>query len=205
MEQRTYKTEEQAAAQLGQLYRRYGYTPYKMNQFEEYELYVGNKDFLLSDKIITFSDDTGRLLALKPDVTLSIVKNAPQEPGVVQKVYYKESVFRDYRELLQTGLECVGDLAEYEIAEVVLLAAKSLQLLGGRYVLNLSHMGLVAQILKGSGLTGAQQRPVPHGPGGPDFERQRPYRGAAAPGGGLPAAEKSPRPGKPVRRQLSGI
>lgn len=158
MEQRTYKTAEQAAAQLGQLYRRYGYTPYKMNQFEEYELYVGNKDFLLSDKIITFSDDTGRLLALKPDVTLSIVKNAPQEPGVVQKVYYKESVFRDYRELLQTGLECVGDLAEYEIAEVVLLAAKSLQLLGGRYVLNLSHMGLVAQILKGSGLTGAQQR-----------------------------------------------
>ncbi len=119
MEQRTYKTAEQAAAQLGQLYRRYGYTPYKMNQFEEYELYVGNKDFLL---------------------------------------YYKESVFRDYRELLQTGLECVGDLAEYEIAEVVLLAAKSLQLLGGRFVLNLSHMGLVAQILKGSGLTGAQQR-----------------------------------------------
>ena len=34
----------------------------------------------------------------------------------------------------------MGDLGEYEMAEVVLLAAKSLALLDGRYVLNLSHM-----------------------------------------------------------------
>lgn len=158
MEQKIAKTEEQAAYQLGQLYRRYGYTPYKMSRFEEYELYVGNKDFLLSDRIITFSDDTGRLLALKPDVTLSIVKNAPQEPGVVRKVCYKESVYRDYREILQTGLECVGDLGAYEIAEVVALALKSLALLGGRFVLNLSHMGLVSGILDSCGLAGEEKR-----------------------------------------------
>lgn len=152
------KTGEQAAEELSRLYRRYGYTPFKMNQFEAYELYVRNKDFLQSDKIITFSDDTGRLLALKPDVTLSIVKNAPQEPGVMQKVYYKERVFRDYRELLQTGLECVGDLGAYEIAEVVLLALKSLALLGGSAVLNLSHMGLVAGILDSCGLAGEEKQ-----------------------------------------------
>lgn len=152
-----WKREEQAVFTLRSLYRRYGYTPYKLSRFEEYDLYVRNKDFLVSDQIITFSDGSGRLLALKPDVTLSIVKNAPDQAGVVQKVYYNENVYRDYREILQTGLECVGDLGDYEIAEVVLLAAKSLQVLGERFVLNLSHMGLIAAVLEGCGLSGREK------------------------------------------------
>jgi len=153
----TWKNEERAGYALRSLYRNYGYIPYKMSRFEEYDLYVRNKDFLVSDQIITFSDRSGRLLALKPDVTLSIVKNAPEESGAVQKVYYQENVYRDYREILQAGLECVGDLGEYEIAEVVLLAAKSLQLLDGRWVLDVSHMGLLAAVLENSGLSRAQQ------------------------------------------------
>ena len=147
-----WKNEEQAGLELRNLYRRYGYVPYKMSRFETYDLYVRNKDFLVSDQIITFSDRSGRLLALKPDVTLSIVKNAPEEPGVVQKVYYQENVYRDYREILQAGLECVGDLGDYEIAEVVMLAAKSLQQLGERWVLDISHMGLLAAVLESSSL-----------------------------------------------------
>ena len=152
-----WKNEEQSGYALRSLYRGYGYIPYKMSRFEEYDLYVRNKDFLVSDQIITFSDRSGRLLALKPDVTLSIVKNAPEEANVVQKVYYQENVYRDYREILQAGLECVGDLSDYEIAEVVLLAARSLQLLGGRWVLDISHMGLLAAVLEGSGLSKEQQ------------------------------------------------
>ena len=152
-----WKREERFSIALQSLYRRYGYIPYKMSRFEEYDLYVRNKDFLVSDQIITFSDCSGRLLALKPDVTLSIVKNAPEQPGVVQKVYYNENVYRDYREILQTGLECVGDLGDYEIAEVVLLAAKSLQLMEGAWVLDISHMGLLAAVLDDSGLSREQQ------------------------------------------------
>ena len=151
------KNEEQAGLALRSLYRSYGYIPYKMSRFEEYDLYVRNKDFLVSDQIITFSDRGGRLLALKPDVTLSIVKNAPEEPDRIQKVYYQENVYRDYREILQAGLECVGDLGDYEIAEVALLAAKSLQLLGGRWVLDISHMGLLAAVLDSSGLSPESQ------------------------------------------------
>lgn len=148
---RLLKTEERAILTLRQLYRQYGYTPYKMSRFEEYDLYVRSKDFLVSDQIITFSGDRGKLMALKPDVTLSIVKNAPEEPGVIQKVYYNENVYRDYREIMQAGLECVGDLGSYEIAEVVLLAAKSLSLLGETYVLDISHMGLLNALLEGCG------------------------------------------------------
>ena len=158
MTEAIWKNEERAVFALRGLYRRYGYEPYKMSRFEEYDLYVRNKDFLVSDQIITFSGDGGRLLALKPDVTLSIVKNAPEEPGVVQKVYYNENVYRDYREILQAGLECVGDLGDYEIAEAVLLAVKSLEALGGDFVLNISHMGLVGAVLESCGLSQKEQK-----------------------------------------------
>ena len=152
------KTEERAVFTLRSLYRRYGYTPYKMSRFEEYDLYVRNKDFLVSDKIITFAGEGGRLLALKPDVTLSIVKNAPDEAGVVQKVYYNENVYRDHREILEVGLECMGDLGDYEIAEVVLLAARSLAELGTVYVLDISHMGLIAAVLDSCGFDNEKKR-----------------------------------------------
>ncbi|MGN0977417.1 MAG: ATP phosphoribosyltransferase regulatory subunit [Faecousia sp.] len=158
MTEQIWKNEERAVFTLRSLYRRYGYTPYKMSRFEEYDLYVRNKDFLVSDQIITFSDGSGRLLALKPDVTLSIVKNAPEAPGAVKKVYYNENVYRDYREIMQAGLECVGDLGDYEIAEVVLLAVKSLQLLGDRFVLDISHMGLIAAVLDSCGLSGQEKK-----------------------------------------------
>ena len=153
-----WANEERAVFALRGLYQRYGYAPYKMSQFEEYDLYVRNKDFLISDKIITFSGEGGKLMALKPDVTLSIVKNAPEAPGVVQKVYYSENVYRDYREIMQAGLECVGDLTQYDIAEAVLLAVKSLDLLGGRYVLDISHMGLLAAVLERCGFDEGKQK-----------------------------------------------
>ncbi len=154
------KSEERAVLTLRRLYRQYGYVPYKMSRFEEYDLYVRSKDFLVSDQIITFSGDRGKLMALKPDVTMSIVKNAPEEPGVVQKVYYDENVYRDYREIMQAGLECVGDLSAYEIGEVVLLAARSLALLGENFVLDLSHMGLLNAVLDSCGLEGDQRKQV---------------------------------------------
>ena len=45
-----------------------------MNKFENYELYLENKSFLASENIVTFTDPSGKLLALKPDITLSILK-----------------------------------------------------------------------------------------------------------------------------------
>ena len=143
---------------LEELSRKFGYAPYKMSRFEEYELYVRNKDFLQSDRVITFSGKDGRLLAMKPDVTLSIVKNAPETPGAVRKVHYRENVYRmdrnsgNFREILQAGIECVGDVGFYEVAEVVYLAAKSLEALGEGTILSLSHVGLIRFCMDSSGL-----------------------------------------------------
>ena len=149
---------------LEELSRKFGYAPYKMSRFEEYELYVRNKDFLQSDRVITFSGPDGRLLAMKPDVTLSIVKNAPETPGTVRKVHYRENVYRqdrdagNFREILQAGIECVGDVGAYEVAEVVHLAAQALASLGEGTILSLSHVGLIRWALDKSGLPEASRK-----------------------------------------------
>ncbi len=144
------KYEEKAVFGLRALYRKYGYTQYKMSKFEEYELYVRNKDFLVSDNVITFTDTNGRLMALKPDVTLSIIKNGSDADGVVQKVYYNENVYRvsrgshQFKEIMQVGLECVGAIDDYCISEVLGLAAESLLSVTEDCVLDVSHLGIVS-------------------------------------------------------------
>lgn len=156
---RIIKSDERAIFELRALYKSFGYSQYKMSRFEEYDLYVRNKDFLLSDEVITFTDSNGRLLALKPDVTLSIIKNSSDEKGLVEKLYYNENVYRvapgthNFKEIMQAGLECIGDLSFYDISEVVLLAAKSLSLISESYVLDISHMGLIAAVLEDAGLS----------------------------------------------------
>lgn len=155
--QNIMKSEERATFQLRSLYQQYGYRQFKMGKFEEYELYVRNKDFIASDSIITFNDAGGKLMALKPDLTLSIVKNYHPAEGYVEKVYYSENIYRGtktahtYKEILQTGLECLGEIDLYHLCEVTLLAAKSLAAIssGSDYVLEISHMGLVKSLLHG--------------------------------------------------------
>ena len=153
MDERILKNEERAVFALRSLYRKYGYTPYKMSKFEEYEYYIRNKDFLSNDRFITFTDTNGKLLALKPDVTLSIVKNMDCQPGCKQKVFYNESIYRisettgQFRELTQTGLECIGDIDLYDIYETLCLAAESLNLISENFVLQISHLGILGAIL----------------------------------------------------------
>lgn len=138
---------------LRELYDKYGYSRYKMNKFEEYDLYAKNKDFLISDGVITFTDTNGRLMALKPDVTLSIVKNTKDSGNTVQKLYYNENVYRvskgtrSFKEITQVGLEAIGNIDEYCIFEVISLAVKSLVCAEKNCIMEISHLGLLSDII----------------------------------------------------------
>ncbi len=152
--------EEAAALRLRALYAENGYRPYKMSKFEAYDLYANNKDFLASERIITFTDVSGRLMALKPDVTLSIIKNTELAPGQTEKLYYNETVYRvpkgapGFREMQQVGLECIGETDTALAAGVIRLACRSLLAISPKCVLDLSHFGLVSSALEAAGLTG---------------------------------------------------
>ena len=147
---------ENVALALKTLFRRYGYQPYQMTQFEEYDLYVNNREFLVDERVITFNE-SGKLFALKPDVTLSIIKRHTPQKGVKEKVSYNENVYRfsaaagRYKEILQAGVETLGDLDLYDVAENVLVAAESLSFLGAPFYLALSHLGVLSALLKETG------------------------------------------------------
>lgn len=158
--------EEKMILALRTLYSAEGYRSYKINKFEEYDLYVRNKDFLVSDGIITFTDTNGKLMALKPDVTLSIVNNNRYEKGKLQKLYYDEKVYRvtpsgnGYRELTQVGLETLGDIDESTESAVIRMAALSLKTIDDTYVLSISHTGLISALLEKMDLSNEQNARV---------------------------------------------
>ncbi len=147
------REEERVSLRLRSLYKKYGYLPYKMSKFEEYDLYVQNKEFLVGEGVITFNDTDGRLMALKPDVTLSILKNDLDGVGT-RKVCYDENVYRispktkQFKEIRQVGLECLGDVDTYGVYETVCLAAASLAEISEKFVLDISHLGIVSAILQ---------------------------------------------------------
>lgn len=157
--------EEEVLFALRALYSKYGYSCYRMNKFEEYDLYVNYRDFLVGEGVITFTDTNGRLMALKPDVTLSIVKHIKDEPGVVHKLYYNENVYRvsqkthRFKEIMQVGLECIGAIDTYCICDVLTLAAESLRRISPHCVLDISHLGIISSIIEGFSFSdGARKR-----------------------------------------------
>lgn len=146
--------DEAATFKLRELYDKFGYKKFKMSKFEAYDLYLENKSFLASENIITFTDMNGRLLALKPDVTLSIIKNTREGLKEPLKVYYNENVYRsskgehEYKEIMQAGLECIGDIDMYQMCEVITLAKKSLETISENYIMDISHMGIISGLLE---------------------------------------------------------
>ena len=150
--------DEVAVFTLRALYSKYGYSQYKMSKFEEYDLYVKNKDFLVSDNVITFTDTDGRLLALKPDVTLSIIKNNKDNPDGLIKAQYNENVYRisgsthSFGELMQVGLECIGAVADKEITEVLFLASQSLDSISKNNLLAISQLDVAEGLMEYAGI-----------------------------------------------------
>ena len=153
-----FKEEERAAYKLRELYRKYGYLQYKVSKFEEYDLYARNKSFLVSDKLLTFTDTNGKLMALKPDVTLSIIKNVVANEKSSYKVYYDEKVYRTttsgdgFREIMQTGLESIGAIDSFSQSEVIMLAMRSLENISEDYILDISNMKLLEGLLESAGI-----------------------------------------------------
>ena len=157
MFQRELNSEERTVTALQDLYSAYGYRQYKVSKFESYDLYASNRNFLQSKQILTFTDTNGRLMALKPDVTLSIIKNTEPD-AAISKVYYTENVYRvpkngdGFQEIMQTGLELIGAVDDYAMSEVVMLAERSLRAISEDYVLDLSHIGVLSGLLDSQAL-----------------------------------------------------
>jgi ATP phosphoribosyltransferase regulatory subunit len=102
-------------------------------------------------------------MALKPDVTLSIVKNTKDCDASLCKYFYNENVYRlshtshEFKERMQVGLECIGPIDLYSMSEVIMLADRSLRTISDKTSLDISHMGFLSGLLESLGLTEEQK------------------------------------------------
>ena len=159
-------TEDRLPLELSKLYEQFGYQKYCMSKFEEYGFYSDNRDFLSTDGIIAFNNSAGKLMALKPDITLSIVKNARTLPFANARYYYNENVYRisedthDCKEIKQCGIELLGNVDSHATAEIVLLALKSLDKIDSNFSLIISHIAFVSSALEDAGIIGERRRKI---------------------------------------------
>ena len=142
--------QERLSLRLREIYEAAGFRLYRMGRFEEYGFYQEHQDFLESRRTLTFTDLDGRLMALKPDVTLSIAKNAPLSPDGGGRYYYAENVYRpdrtgrSFREIRQVGVERIGALGREGTAQILSLARATLDAAGEGGILEIGHMGFVS-------------------------------------------------------------
>jgi ATP phosphoribosyltransferase regulatory subunit len=151
---RHQKKDELVTASLRALFEARGFTQARVNRFEEYELYADNRNFLRADSVVTFTDLDGRLMALKPDVTLSIVKNvSDKQLRHFEKLFYVDEVCRgsrdsrEYKMRRQVGVELIGPTDPFVNLEILDLALECLSTISEEYVLDVSHQGFVSGLL----------------------------------------------------------
>lgn len=147
------RKDELIVLKIRELLSNSGFSLFTMNQFEDYDFYAQNKDFLMPGGILTFTDANGRLKALKPDVTLSIIRSRRPQDLSLSKVYYNERVYRSsarnesFKEIPQMGAECIGPEKLVSAADMLLLAAKSLRLISEDMKLGLTSLEILSKLV----------------------------------------------------------
>ncbi|MEI0605539.1 ATP phosphoribosyltransferase regulatory subunit [Brachyspira pulli] len=147
--------ENNLVSELTKIYEQYGYKKIKLNKFEDYNLYNNYKDFLQTEHILTFMNLNGNLQSLRPDVTLSIVKNVLKDNDkYTKKLFYIEDIYKiddvsnEYEEIQQVGVEIIGTLTKYSNLEIISMVIDSLKTINNNeYILEISSIDFMFALI----------------------------------------------------------
>ena len=138
---------------IRKMYDSYGYKKISLPSFEEYDLYNENKDFI-DRKVLTVMSPNGKLLALRPDITLSVAKKVSKDQSLkYSKIYYQENTYNltkyvGYEEDEQLGIELIGKESTFLDFEIINLAVKSLDIINKKSMIVLSHAGFISSVFE---------------------------------------------------------
>ncbi|HKM40201.1 MAG TPA: ATP phosphoribosyltransferase regulatory subunit, partial [bacterium] len=143
-----------------------GYWEVKTPSFELYESL--RRGFVTEESVYKFTDYRGRILALRPDFTFSILRLGLSQlstESLPWKLCYAGNVFRieqpgsgKLHEITQVGAEIIGAHGRAAEAEIIWLAAKSLlQISSNKFQVTLGDGRVTAALLAAAGLDGARK------------------------------------------------
>jgi len=136
---------------------KYGYREILTPTFEHVELFTLKSGEEITKEMYTFRDKSGRMMALRPELTAPVTRMFVNSCSVMPKplrFYYFTNCFRyerpqrgRYREFWQFGVELIGSNSYLADLEVITLAYEILNELKIKFNLEIGHVGLMRSIL----------------------------------------------------------
>ena len=144
-------------ARLKKLYQSYGYHQISIPTFESFDQFITDNT-IPGDELFKFISRKGKVLALKPDATLSVARMAAinhHDPGEIIKFFYQTNIYRHFaapsdvkKEITQMGVEFFGDTAPECDGEIIALAIESLRANGITDIqIDMGHVGYINYLL----------------------------------------------------------
>ncbi len=155
-------------ALLRQRFENFGFKEIATPTFEHAKLFIQRSGEGVIDQMYVFKDKSGRLMALRPELTAPAIRfymSDLQDSPKPLKLYYFGNAFRyerpqygRFREFWHFGAELIGSKPLESDAEVVGLAVSSLKHAGLKdFIVRIGHVGILRALLKSEGIIGEEQ------------------------------------------------
>ena len=136
--------------------------------FESTDLFIARSGEDIVNEMYAFEDKGGRNIALRPELTASVMRfyvNEMQSLPKPVKVFYYGNMFRyerpqsgRYREFFQFGAELIGAPSIEADAEVIALAMQSIKSLGmNDAIVRIGHLSILQSLFEDIGVPEGQQ------------------------------------------------
>jgi len=150
--------------QLRQLFLNSGYREIETPSVEFYDVFSGDQSLIPQEGMFKFTDQQGRLLVLRPDMTIPIARIAatklkenlwPVKCCYIGNTFsYNELGGGKQKEYTQAGVEILGIKSPEADAELITLAVKALQLAGiEEFQIDIGQVDFFRGLMEQSGLT----------------------------------------------------
>lgn len=135
----------------------YGYQQIRTSTFEDYDMYSAITGTVNKDDMIKVVDASGKVLVLRPDVTIPISRMTAlnkQQYNDHLRLFYVLDIFRQTfdqngkKESTQAGIECFGQNTPEIDAEVLMLAIHTLTDLNFKHFkIEIGHAGFFKELI----------------------------------------------------------
>lgn len=149
---------------IRKLFLQSGYNEIETPTVEFYDVFSGEQSLIPQEDMFKFTDQQGRILVLKPDMTIPVARVAATKlkdnPWPVKCCYigntfsYNELGGGKQKEFTQAGVEILGIKSPEADAELIALAVQSLQLAGiDEFQIDIGQVDFFRGLMEQSGLS----------------------------------------------------
>ena len=155
-----------------EVFRHGGFSEIVTPTLEFFDSFSGQRDIIPEEDMIKFVDEQGRILVLRPDLTVPCARLAATKlkEQLPLKLCYCQNVFRskkdrylDLKEITQAGCESIGDGSSAADAEMIATAIEALIAAGlNEFTVELGHVKYFKGLMNETSLPFAEKDALRH-------------------------------------------